>query len=75
MSQAIALSMFGKVLIVDDESSLRRVLRVSLTALGFEVDDVDTGEQALAADLDSQLLRLIAELAAGWRKIIGGNIQ
>jgi len=38
----------SKVLIVDDESSLRRVLRVSLAARGFEVEEVSTGEEALA---------------------------
>jgi two-component system KDP operon response regulator KdpE len=38
----------GKVLIVDDESSLRRVLRVSLAAIGFEAEEASTGEEALA---------------------------
>jgi two-component system KDP operon response regulator KdpE len=38
----------GKVLIVDDKSSLRRVLRVSLAALGFEAEEASTGEEALA---------------------------
>jgi two-component system KDP operon response regulator KdpE len=38
----------AKVLIVDDELSIRRVLRVSLTALGFYVEEASTGEHALA---------------------------
>jgi two-component system KDP operon response regulator KdpE len=38
----------AKVLIVDDESSLRRILRVSLGALGFEAEEASTGEEALA---------------------------
>jgi two-component system KDP operon response regulator KdpE len=38
----------GKVLIVDDEPSFRRVLRATLAALGFEVLEASTGEQALA---------------------------
>ena len=38
----------GKVLIVDDESSLRRVLRVTLTTLGLKAEEAGTGEQALA---------------------------
>ena len=38
----------GKVLIVDDEASLRRALRVTLASLGFEVGEASTGEQALA---------------------------
>jgi len=37
-----------KILIVDDESSFRRVLRVSLAAHGFETEEAGTGEQALA---------------------------
>jgi two-component system, OmpR family, KDP operon response regulator KdpE len=38
----------GKVLIVDDEASIRRALRVTLATLGFEVQEASTGEQALA---------------------------
>jgi two-component system KDP operon response regulator KdpE len=38
----------GKVLIVDDESSLRRVLQVSLATLGFETATARSGDQALA---------------------------
>jgi two-component system KDP operon response regulator KdpE len=38
----------GKILIVDDEPSLRRALFVTLTALGFEIVEASTGEQALA---------------------------
>lgn len=38
----------AKVLIVDDEASLRRALRVTLAALGFEVQEASAGEQALA---------------------------
>jgi two-component system KDP operon response regulator KdpE len=37
-----------KILIVDDEATLRRILRVSLKALGFETEEAGTGEQALA---------------------------
>ena len=37
----------GKVLIVDDESSLRRVLRNALQGMGFSVDDASNGEAAL----------------------------
>jgi len=38
----------GKVLIVDDDSSLRRVLRAALAERGFEAEEASTGEQALA---------------------------
>jgi len=37
-----------RILIVDDEPSLRRALRATLTALGFETTEAATGEQALA---------------------------
>lgn len=36
----------GRILIVDDDAQLRRVLRVSLTAQGYEVGDVRSGEEA-----------------------------
>jgi two-component system KDP operon response regulator KdpE len=37
------------VLIVDDEPAIRRLLRTSLTAQGYQTIDAETGEQALAA--------------------------
>lgn len=37
----------GKVLIVDDESAIRRALRGTLQMMGFVVDDASTGEEAL----------------------------
>ena len=37
----------GKVLIVDDESSIRRALHNTLHGMGFVVDDASTGEAAL----------------------------
>jgi CheY-like chemotaxis protein len=36
-----------RILIVDDEPTLRRILRVSLASLGFETEEASTGEQAL----------------------------
>ncbi len=41
------MQMHGKILIVDDESSIRRVLQNTLRGMGFEVDDASTGESAL----------------------------
>jgi len=38
----------GKVLIIDDETSIRRALHTTLTTLGFEVAEAITGEHALA---------------------------
>ena len=50
----------GKVLIVDDEPSIRRALRTTLGTLGFEVQEAVTGEQALpllrASSFDAVLL-------------------
>jgi two-component system KDP operon response regulator KdpE len=37
----------SRILVVDDEPQLRRVMRSTLSALGFIVDDADTGEAAL----------------------------
>jgi len=37
----------GRVLIVDDEPQLRRIMRTSLTSAGYEVDDARTGEESL----------------------------
>ncbi len=37
----------GRILVVDDEPHLRRVLRSTLSSLGFIVADADTGEAAL----------------------------
>jgi len=38
----------GRILVVDDEPQIRRIMRVSLTAAGYEVDDAKTGEEALS---------------------------
>jgi two-component system, OmpR family, KDP operon response regulator KdpE len=37
----------GRILVVDDDPQIRRVMRVTLTARGYEVDDVKSGEAAL----------------------------
>jgi two-component system KDP operon response regulator KdpE len=37
----------GKILIVDDESSIRRALHNTLHGMGFDVDDASNGEAAL----------------------------
>ena len=39
----------GRILVVDDEPQIRRVLRTTLAAQGYEVFDVKTGEDALLA--------------------------
>ncbi len=37
----------GRVLVVEDDFALRRCLRITLTALGFDVTDTSNGEEAL----------------------------
>lgn len=44
----------GRILVVDDEPQIRRVLRATLTANGYEVHDARTGEDALAAIRDQR---------------------
>ena len=37
----------GRILVVDDEPQIRRIMRTTLTGSGYEVDDAKTGEEAL----------------------------
>src|SRR5437764_15456681 len=37
----------ARILVVDDEPQIRRIMRTTLTGAGYEVDDAKTGEQAL----------------------------
>jgi two-component system KDP operon response regulator KdpE len=37
----------GRILVIDDEPQIRRVLRTTLTSAGYEVDDARTGDQGL----------------------------
>ena len=37
----------GRILIVDDEPQIRRIMRTTLVGAGYEVDDAKTGEEAL----------------------------
>ena len=37
----------GRVLVVDDDPQIRRVMRTTLDAKGYDVDEAGTGEQAL----------------------------
>ncbi len=37
----------ARVLVVDDEPQIRRILRTTLTGAGYEVDDAKSGEEAL----------------------------
>jgi two-component system KDP operon response regulator KdpE len=44
----------GRVLVVDDEPQIRRVLRTTLSAQGYEVFDAKTGDAALLAIRDQR---------------------
>jgi len=37
----------GRILVVDDDPQIRRVMRVTLTGQGYEIDDAKTGDAAL----------------------------
>jgi two-component system, OmpR family, KDP operon response regulator KdpE len=37
----------GRILVVDDEPQIRRIMRTTLTGAGYEVDDAKTGEDGL----------------------------
>lgn len=37
----------GLILVVDDDPQIRRVMRVTLTQQGYEIDDATSGEVAL----------------------------
>ena len=37
----------GRILVVDNEPQIRRIMRTTLTSAGYEVDDAKTGEEAL----------------------------
>src|SRR6266567_6347732 len=39
--------MAGRILVVDDEAQIRRVMRTALSSAGYEVGDAKTGEEAL----------------------------
>ncbi len=39
----------GRILVVDDEPQIRRVLRATLTSQGYEIFDAKSGEEALEA--------------------------
>ncbi len=38
----------GRILVVDDEPQIRRIMRTTLSGAAYEVDDARTGEEALA---------------------------
>jgi two-component system KDP operon response regulator KdpE len=70
----------GRILVVDDDPQIRRVMRVTLTGQGYEVDDAKTGDAALdklrAARFDLVLLDMNLPGVSGLeacREIRGGS--
>ncbi len=45
----------GRILVVDDDPQIRRVLKVTLSGQGYEVDDAKSGESALEKLRESRL--------------------
>jgi len=37
----------GRILVIDDEPQIRRIMRETLTAAGYEVDDARNGTEGL----------------------------
>jgi two-component system KDP operon response regulator KdpE len=52
----------GRILVVDDEPQIRRVLRTTLTAQSYEVHDARTGEEALEAVRQSRFDLILLDM-------------
>jgi two-component system KDP operon response regulator KdpE len=52
----------GRILVVDDEPQIRRVLRTTLSAQGYEVFDAKTGEDALLAIRDQRFDLILLDM-------------
>jgi two-component system KDP operon response regulator KdpE len=53
----------GRILVVDDDPQIRRVMRVTLTGHGYEVDDVTSGEAALEKLRDQRLDLVLLDMS------------
>ena len=52
----------GRILVVDDEPQIRRVLRTTLSTQGYEVYDAKSGEEALLAIRDQRFDLVLLDL-------------
>jgi two-component system, OmpR family, KDP operon response regulator KdpE len=52
----------GRILVVDDDPQIRRVLKVTLTGQGFEVDDAKNGDVALEKLRDARFDLMLLDI-------------
>ena len=52
----------ARILVVDDDPQIRRVMRVTLTGQGYEVDDVKSGEAALEKIRDERFDLILLDM-------------
>jgi two-component system KDP operon response regulator KdpE len=52
----------GRILVVDDDPQIRRVMRVTLTGRGYEVDDAKSGEIALERIRDGRFELILLDM-------------
>jgi two-component system KDP operon response regulator KdpE len=52
----------ARILVVDDEPQIRRVLRAALTTQGYEIHEARTGEEALEAVRDSRFDLILLDM-------------
>ena len=52
----------GRILVVDDDPQIRRVMRVTLTGRGYEVDDAKSGEIALERIRDERFDLILLDM-------------
>jgi two-component system, OmpR family, KDP operon response regulator KdpE len=53
----------GRILVVDDEPQIRRVLRATLSAQGYEMQDARTGEDALVSIRNSRFDLILLDMS------------
>ena len=54
--------MSARILVVDDEASMREFLSIALNRMGYQVDAVDSAEQALSAFGESSYDVVISDI-------------
>ena len=56
----------GRILVVDDDPQIRRVMRVTLTGQGYEVDDAKSGDAALDKLRDQRFDLVLLDMNMPW---------